>query len=280
MPFLPLTASNQPGLHLYYQDVGDGPPVVLIHGWPLSSRTWEAQVLPLTEAGYRVITYDRRGFGASGQPWHGYDYDTLAQDLHTLLTALELKGATLVGFSMGGGEVARYVSTYGTQHVATAVFAAAVTPCLFKSKDNPEGLRTDKDIAAREKDVREDRLAFLDAFTQKFFSNEKGTLLVSEAQRQYAKLIADLASPKATHDCIGAFSRTDFREDLKQFHIPTMVLHGDQDQIVPLEASGARTHKAIKGSKLHVIQGGPHGCNLSHAAEFNKALLDFLKAHT
>ena len=278
MPYLPLIASNQPGLHLYYQDVGDGPPVVLIHGWPLSSRSWEAQVMPLVEAGYRVISYDRRGFGASGQPWEGYDYDTLAQDLHTLITALELKGATLVGFSMGGGEVARYVATYGTAQVAKAVFAAAVPPCLFKKADNPDGLRTDKDIADRERTVRADRLAFLDEFTQKFFTPKGGELLVSEAQRQYAKLIAAMASPKATHDCIGAFSRTDFRDDLAQFRIPTLVLHGDSDQIVPLEASGARTHQAIPGSKLHVIQGGPHGCNLSHAKEFNQVLLDFLKS--
>lgn len=277
MPYLPLTASNQPGLMLYYQDVGDGPPVVLIHGWPLSSRSWEAQVWPLAQAGYRVITYDRRGFGASGQPWMGYDYDTLAQDLHTLITALALQHATLLGFSMGGGEVARYISTYGTHQVSKAVFAAAVPPFLLRTPEHPEGALTEKAVATQEQAVLDDRLAFLEDFTHRFFTPQGGKLAVSEAQRQYARMVAAMASPKATHDCIGAFSRTDFRDDLAQIHIPTLVLHGDSDQIVPLEVSGARTHQAIAGSKLYVIPGGPHGCHLSHAKEFNRALLDFLK---
>lgn len=279
MPNIEISRSRSHPVQLHYQDFGDGPPVVLIHGWPLSSRTWEPQVKALVEAGFRVIAYDRRGFGASSQPWSGYEYDVMAQDLHELLTELSLKDVSLVGFSMGGGEVARYLGLYGSAFIRCAVFAAAVPPYLFKSADNPQGAVTDSDISAKEQAVLTDRLAFLDEFTQKFFSNAQGELLVSEAQREYAKMIAAGASPKGTHDCIGAFSRTDFRADLEKIEVPTLIIHGDNDQIVPLKVSGARTHAAVKGSKLHVIRNGPHGCNLSHAQEFNQALIDFIRAH-
>ena len=279
MPNIEISRSRSHPVQLHYQDFGDGPPVVLVHGWPLSSRTWEPQVKALVEAGFRVIAYDRRGFGASSQPWSGYEYDVMAQDLHELLTELSLKDVSLVGFSMGGGEVARYLGLYGSAFIRCAVFAAAVPPYLFKSADNPQGAVTDGDITAKEQAVLTDRLAFLDEFTQNFFSNAQGELLVSEAQREYAKMIAAGASPKGTHDCIGAFSRTDFRADLEKIEVPTLIIHGDNDQIVPLEVSGARTHAAVKGSKLHVIRNGPHGCNLSHAQEFNQALIDFIRAH-
>ena len=278
MPYLELSAAKSPAVQLHYQDYGDGPPVVLIHGWPLSGRTWEAQVGPLVQAGYRVVTYDRRGFGASSQPWTGYDYDTFAQDLEALLKHLSLEKVTLVGFSMGGGEVARYIGRYGTQRIAGAVFAAAVTPYLFKGPDNPGGAVTDKDVKAKEGGVLKDRLDFLEGFSHKFFSDKTGKLLVSESQREYAKMIAAFASPKGTHDCVGAFSRTDFRDDLAKIDVPTLIIHGDSDQIVPLEVSGARTHKAVAGSQLHVIKNGPHGCNMSHADEFNQTLLGFLKS--
>jgi non-heme chloroperoxidase len=275
MPMFKVDTNSAASVELYYEDHGSGKPVVLIHGWPLSGRSWEAQVSALVAAGYRVITYDRRGFGWSSQPWEGYDYDTFAGDLHGLLTHLDLKDATLVGFSMGGGEVARYVATYGTQRVAKAVFAGAVPPYLYKSADNPEGGLDDATIAQFKAGVTSDRLAFLDGFTSGFFS-VAGKLQVSEAQRVYARDIAAFASPKGTLDCIHAFSYTDFRADLAKFKLPTLVIHGDSDAIVPLEVSGARTHKAIAGSRLHVIKGAPHGFNLSHAAEFNKALLEFL----
>lgn len=279
MPYIDISKSNAGSLRLHYQDFGKGRPVVLIHGWPLSGRTWEPQVAELVDAGFRVIAYDRRGFGASSQPWSGYDYDTLAQDLHELMTELTLADVTLVGFSMGGGEVARYIGIYGTKFIRSAVFAAAVTPCLFQSKENPEGTVTDKDVQKKQGAVLTDRLDFLEGFTQKFFSDSSGKLMVSESQREYAKMIAAFASAKGTHDCISSFSRTDFRADLQKFDIPTLVIHGDSDQIVPIEVSGARTHKSIKGSELHVIKNGPHGCNLSHAKEFNNALIAFLKAH-
>ncbi|MEG0053405.1 MAG: alpha/beta hydrolase [Comamonas sp.] len=278
MPYIEISQSSAPAVQLHYQDFGQGPPIVLIHGWPLSGRTWEAQVGHLVDAGYRVIAYDRRGFGASSQPWSGYDYDTLAGDLHELITVLKLEDVTLLGFSMGGGEVARYVGLYGTKTVRRAIFAAAVTPYLYQTKDNPEGAVTDQDIRAKEDAVLTDRLAFLEEFSRKFFTDGAGHQWVSEPQREYARMIGAWASAKGSHDCIGAFSRTDFRADLQKFDIPTLVIHGDSDQIVPLEVSGARTHKAIQGSRLHVIKNGPHGCNLSHAEEFNKAVLDFLKA--
>ena len=275
MPMLKVGAEGAKPVEIYYEDHGAGKPVVLIHGWPLSGRSWEAQTPALIAAGYRVIAYDRRGFGWSSQPWSGYDYDTFAADLDALMTQLDLKAATLVGFSMGGGEVARYISTYGTGRVSKAVFAAAVPPYLYKSADNPDGGLDDATIAKFQGGVSADRMAFLDNFTTGFFS-AGGKLMVSEAQRVYARDIAAFASPKGTLDCINAFARTDFREDLAKFKLPTLILHGDADGIVPFEVSGARAHKAIAGSRLSLIKGAPHGFNLSHAAEFNKSLLEFL----
>ena len=275
MPMLKVGAEAREPVEIYYEDRGDGKPVVLIHGWPLSGRSWEAQVPALIAAGHRVITYDRRGFGKSSQPWTGYDYDTFTADLHGLMTHLDLKDATLVGFSMGGGEVARYVARHGTERVAKAVFAAAVPPYLYKSADNPEGGLDDATIAQFQGGVTADRMAFLDGFTTNFFS-AGGKLMVSEAQRVYARDIAAFASPKGTLDCIGAFASTDFRADLAKIKLPTLVIHGDSDAIVPFEISGARTHKAIAGSRLILVKGAPHGFNLSHAAEFNKGLLEFL----
>lgn len=270
-------SENGAPIELYYEDLGAGQPVVLIHGWPLSGRAWEKQVPALVEAGYRVITYDRRGFGQSSQPWSGYDYDTFASDLNVLLEKLDVQNATLVGFSMGGGEVARYVSTYGTKRVSKAVFAGAVPPYLYKSEDNPEGGLDDATIEQFQQGVKTDRLAFLEDFTKKFFAAGNKTDLISEPARQYHIQIAAFASAKGTLDCINAFGRTDFREDLKAFKIPTLVIHGDADGIVPFEVSGKRTHESLPGSKLELIAGGPHGLNGTHPEEFNRALIGFLK---
>lgn len=278
MPYITLTHPSAQGGQLHYQDFGQGDPVVLIHGWPLSGRSWEAQVGPLVAAGFRVITYDRRGFGQSSQPWEGYDYDTLSQDLNDLLEVLDLRQVSLVGFSMGGGEVARYLGKFGAQRVAKAVFAAAVPPYLYHAEDNPEGAVTEQDVLEKQAGVKKDRQAFLEGFSQKFFTPKGGKLAVSEDQRVFAKTIAAFASPKASHDCVAAFSRTDFRGDLEKITLPTLVIHGDSDQTVPFEVSGARTHRMVKGSQLHVIKGGPHGCNVSHADEFNQALIRFLQS--
>ncbi len=276
MPTLPVGTENGSPVELYYEDHGAGPPVVLIHGWPLSGRSWEKQVPALIGAGYRVITYDRRGFGSSSQPWEGYDYDTFAADLDTLLGHLDVRDATLVGFSMGGGEVARYLGTYGSDRVAKAVFAAAVPPYLYVSDDNPDGGLDDATIEQFEDGVRNDRIAFLDGFTANFFAAADRTDLVSEAFRLYNREIAEFASPKGTLDCIAAFGRTDFRDDIAKISVPTLVIHGDADGIVPFEVSGKRTHESIPGSTLALIEGGPHGLNATHAEQFNSALLDFL----
>lgn len=268
---------NAQPIELYYEDHGAGKPIILIHGWPLSGRSWEKQVPALIEAGYRVITYDRRGFGQSSQPWEGYDYDTFASDLHKLILQLDLRDVTLVGFSMGGGEVARYVGTYGTERVSKAVFAGAVPPYLYITEDNPQGGLDDATIAEFQNGVKGDRLAFLDGFTTNFFTAGDRTDLVSEPFRIYNRDIAALASPKGTLDCIAAFGLTDFRQDLEKFNIPTLVIHGDSDVIVPLEVSGQRTHESIPGSRLVVVEGGPHGFNATHPEQFNAALIDFLQ---
>jgi non-heme chloroperoxidase len=276
MPKLNVESAGSTSVELYYEDHGSGRPVLLIHGWPLSGRSWENQVPALIDAGHRVITYDRRGFGWSSQPWYGYDYDTFAADLRALLEHLDVRDVTLVGFSMGGGEVARYIGTYGTERIGGAVFAAAVPPYLYKSEDNPDGALDDATIDQFEGGVRGDRIAFLDEFTRSFFTAGERSDLISEPQRLYARDIAAFASPKGTVDCIAAFGRTDFREDLKKIDVPTLIIHGDDDAIVPFEVSGKRTHGAINGSELALIKGAPHGLNATHAEEFNRALLAFL----
>jgi non-heme chloroperoxidase len=276
MPHVQVGTENGAPVELYYEDHGTGRPVVLIHGWPLSGRSWEQQVPALIDAGYRVIAYDRRGFGWSSQPWSGYDYDTLSADLHALIEHLDLHEATIVGFSMGGGEVARYISTYGTDRVTKAVLAAAVPPYLYKSADNPEGVLDDATIAQFQNGVQSDRIAFLETFTRNFFAAGDRTDLVSEPFRIYNRDIAAFASPKGTLDCITAWGRTDFRGDLAKISVPTLIIHGDSDAIVPFEASGQRAQAAINGSQLVLIEGGPHGLNATHADQFNAALIKFL----
>lgn len=276
MAYVNVGTENSAPIELYYEDHGSGRPVVLIHGWPLSGRSWEAQVPALVEAGHRVITYDRRGFGKSSQPWDGYDYDTFTEDLHQLLVHLDVTDAALVGFSMGGGEVVRYAAKHGDNgRVSRIVLAGAVPPYLYKSDDNPDGGLDDATIEAFENGVKGDRLAFLEDFTTNFFS-ANGELKVSEDQRLYAKAIAAGASPKGTLDCIAAFGRTDLREDVAAITLPTLVIHGDADAIVPFEVSGKRSAEAIGGSELVVIEGGPHAINATHPEEFNRALLEFL----
>ena len=268
-------AENGLPIELHYTDHGEGQPVVLIHGWPLSGRSWESQVPALIEAGYRVITYDRRGFGQSSQPWHGYDYDTLAADLAALVDHLDLHDAVLIGFSMGGGEVVRYLSRYGTDRVSKVVLASAVPPDLFQSDDNPDGGVDDATIESMIAGVKRDRMAFFDGFMDNYFSAGK-TMKVSPQQKAYALSQLAVASPKGTIDCITAFSRTDFRDDLTKVTVPTLVIHGDSDNIVPIEVSGQRTAATIPGSVLVVLEDGPHGILVSHAEEWNAAVLQFL----
>ncbi len=262
--------------NLHVDDTGGpGRPVVLIHGWPLSGEAWKDQVPALHQAGYRVVTYDRRGFGRSDKPMSGYTYGTLAEDLHTLLRELALDDVTVVGFSMGGGEVARYFSLYGAERLHSVVFASAVTPYLMQTSDNPDGPLTKTEAAKMAASLTANQDSFYDEFMTKFFS-ANGELMVTEAQRQEALALCRQADKKAALACMTAFGSTDFRDDLAKVTIPTLVLHGDSDATVPFEGSGERTHNAIAGSKLHLIAGAPHGCNVSHAGEWNSVLLAFL----
>lgn len=262
-------------IQLYVEDSGGrGRPVVLIHGWPLSAEAWSAQTDALVAAGHRVIAYDRRGFGRSDKAPNGYDYDTFARDLDEIITQLDLDGAVLVGFSMGGGEVARYLGTYGERRVAGAVLAASVTPALCITGDNPDGGMPFEGFAELRNQCRGDRQGFLAQFMTNFFSNPDA-LAVSQSQLDEALRIAGQGSDQALQDSIIAWA-TDFRADLAKLTVPTLVIHGDSDNNVPFEASGQRAHALIQGSRLHVVAGGPHGINVSHADEFNRVLLDFI----
>ena len=275
MPFVSVGRENSGSIDLYYEDHGTGKPVVLIHSWPLSGRAWERQMAPLLEAGYRVITYDRRGFGQSSQPWTGYEYDTLTADLHQLVTHLDLDDATLVGLSMGGGEVARYPSAYGQSRVSKVVFIAAIPPCLLKRPDNPEGV----DLAVFDgvrAGIAKDRFAFLAGFLNSFYNVDVlGGIRISDEAVQRSWQIGAGSSPKGMYDLVAAWG-TDFRADLEKIARPALIIHGDSDRIVPLAVSGQRTHALIQGSELTVIEGGPHGVNWTHAEEVNRALLEFL----
>ena len=272
MPWVRTTAS--PSTELYYDDLGSGQPVVLIHGWPLSQRMWESQIIALCDGGYRCIAYDRRGFGDSGKPSGGYDYDSFASDLNDLMTQLDVHDAVLVGFSMGGGEVARYIGRYGAARVAKAALVSSVTPFLLKTADNPNGL----DRAVFDgmiEGAKADRVEFLEQFLPNYYNYEPGTG-VSADLLPFSKWIAWNASALATVECIRAFGTTDFRADLDKMSVPTLVAHGDSDRIVPFEISSKLAHERIKGSRLEVIKGAPHGLAATHGQQLSELLLDFL----
>ncbi|MCG3115064.1 MAG: alpha/beta hydrolase [Candidatus Manganitrophus sp. SA1] len=275
MPYLTVDRENSGNVDLYYEDHGSGPPVVLIHGWPLSGASWEKQVPVLLEAGYRVIQYDRRGFGKSSQPAFGYHYDTLATDLYKLIMNLDLHDISLVGFSTGGGEVARYLGAHGSQRVSKAVFMSAVPPFLLKAADNPDGVDSSVFEGIKQAIVA-DRPAFLAKFMSDFYNIDQfKEKKVSDEVVHLNWIIAAGASPIGTVECVTAW-KTDFRNDLRQIDIPTLVMHGDADRIVPFPASGKRTPEFVKGAKLIVVNGGPHGINWTHAEKVNSDLLAFL----
>jgi non-heme chloroperoxidase len=276
MPYLTVDKDKLNDIHLYYEDHGTGKPVVLIHGWPLSGRSWEKQVTALLAAGHRVITYDRRGFGQSSQPTFGYDYDTLTDDLHKLLLHLDIHDATLIGFSMGGGEVARYFGRFGADRVAKAAFISAIPPFLLKTDHNPLGQEASH-FEETQKALLVDRPAFLAGFFQKFYNFDLlGGTLISESAVQASWLVAVGASPQGSHDCVTAW-QDDFREDLSNITVPTLVVHGDADRILPIAVTGKRTHERVKGSRYVVIPGAPHGLNWTHAEHLNLELLAFMK---
>jgi non-heme chloroperoxidase len=275
MPYVNVGKENSSDIELYYEDHGSGDPVILIHGYPLSGASWEKQIPVLLAAGHRVITYDRRGFGKSSQPTTGYNYDTFAEDLHKLVTHLKLRSFALVGFSMGGGEVARYMGKYGSKGVSKAVFIASVPPFLLKTPDNPEGV-DGAVFDGIQKAIVADRYAFFTEFFKNFYNTD--LLLgkrVSEQAVQASWNIAAGASAAASLACVPTWHE-DFREDLKRIDVPTLVIHGDADRIVPITASGLRTSKLIKGARLSVVKDGPHCISWTHADEVNSELSNFL----
>jgi non-heme chloroperoxidase len=275
MPVISVGKENSGSIDLYYEDHGTGRPVVLIHGWPLSGRSWEKQVPALLEAGHRVITYDRRGFGDSSKPTSGYDYDRLAADVHTIITELDLRDVTLVGFSMGGGEVARYLGAYGNARVKRAVFMAAIPPFFVKTGNNPAGVDASV-FEGIKKALVADRPAFLSKFFADFYNVDVlGGKRISDEVVRLSWNIAAGASPTGTLQCVTSWA-TDFRDDLRRLGVQTLVIHGDSDRIVPLEVSGQLTHQAVAGSRLAVVAGGPHGLNWTHAEDVNRELLSFL----
>jgi non-heme chloroperoxidase len=267
-------------VHLHVEDSGgDGRPVVLIHGWPLSSQAWALQVPVLQAAGFRVVVYDRRGFGQSDPSLSGYSYDVLADDLERVMDQCGLQDVTLVGFSMGGGEVARYIARHGESRLHSVVFAAAVPPYLMQTTDNPEGPLTPEAAQQMKTALEQDRGAFFDQFTEDFFS-ANGVLQVTEAQRNEAVALCLESEQQAALACMDSFGTTDFREDLEKVRVPTLVIHGEADAIVPVEGSGQRTHLTVLHSQLVTLPGAPHGLNVSHAQAFNDALLAFLQPVT
>jgi non-heme chloroperoxidase len=264
-------------VRLHMEDSGgEGRAVVLIHGWPLSAEAWGPQVSVLRAAGYRVVAYDRRGFGRSDKPATGYDYDTLADDLQRVLDACDLREVSLVGFSMGGGEVARYIGRFGESRLHSVVFAAAVPPYLLKTADNPQGPLTPEAARLAIQALTGDRAAYFEQFTRHFYSAH-GALLATEAQRVEALRLCQQSSQVAALACMEAFGSTDFRLDLSRVSVPTLVIHGEADAIVPIEASGDLTHRAVPHSLMVRVPGAPHGLNATHPQVFNDALLDFLK---
>lgn len=259
---------------------GAGRPVILIHGWPLSGKSWKNQIDALRDAGFRVITYDRRGFGESDKPATGYNYDAFAEDLSGLIKKLDLKNISLIGFSMGGGEIARYISTYGEELLTSVVFASSVTPMMLKSTDNPDGPLDTVKAEKMSTDLTSDQHSFYDQFTKDFFSaHADGNILITDAERMEALALCMQADPHAAKESMQSFANTDFREDIKKVTVPTLIIHGDADAIVPFAGSGKRTHAAIVQSELQVIKGGPHGIMASHVEEFNTAIIAFLRTN-
>lgn len=260
---------------LYYQDLGAGKPVIFIHGWPSNSCMWEYQLGELSKS-FRCIAYDRRGFGMSEKPFDGYDYNTLASDLKSLINHLDLKDVTLVGFSMGGGEVVRYLSNYGSEKVSKIVLVAAVTPFMLKTNDNPEGAPKEM-FDEFEKTIKTDRPAFLNNFGKQFFGVNLVSHPVSDDLLQWAHGLTLQATQLSTLGCMRAFSETDFREDCKKVNVPTLIIHGDDDKTVPFETSGKKTAAIIKTSTLKVYEGAPHGLFVTEKERLNQDLIAFIE---
>lgn len=266
--------TNGQDVKLHYVDLGQGPAIVLIHGWPLTYESWEHQLRELPKHGVRVVAYTRRGFGNSTKTWDGYDYDTLADDLKAVLEELDLNDVTLVGFSMGGGEVARYMSRHQGARVKRIALVSAVTPYLLKTEDNPDGVdkSTFDDMVDN---IKKDRPAFLETFGKQFYGEGLLSKPVSQAVLDWSQSIALLADPHATEACVRAFSETDFRQDLQSITVPTLVIHGESDETVPYKNSAERVPQYLAHGTHIVYDGAPHGLNVTDAAKLTQDLLTF-----
>ncbi len=271
------TLTVKDGTTLYYKDWGQGPPVVFSHGWPLCSDSWEAQMLHLANAGYRCIAHDRRGHGRSSQPWHGNEMNTYADDLAALIEHLDLKGATLFGFSTGGGEVARYIGRHGTKRVAKAGLISAVPPLMLKTAANPGGLPIEVFDGIRAASLKDRSQLYRDLAAGPFFGANRPGAKVTQGMMDSFWAQGMMAGHKNAYDCIAAFSATDFTDDLKSFDVPTLVVHGDDDQVVPIDAAGRASAKLVRNAVLKVYAGGPHGITDTHRDQLNADLLAFLK---
>ncbi|MCA7884937.1 alpha/beta hydrolase [Burkholderia contaminans] len=266
------------GVSLYYKDWGSGKPVVFIHGWPLNADMWDVQMHHLASRGFRCIAYDRRGFGRSSQPWQGYDYATLADDLAALLDQLDLREVTLVGFSMGSGEVARYIARHGTARVAKAVLIGAVTPLIAQRDDYQEGVAVEVFDGMRTA-ILADRATFLENFWPLFTGSNRAGSTVSRAALDATTYMALQAGLNATLDCVHAFSETDFRADLNKLDVPTLIVHGDDDQTALIGLTARATANRVPHATLREYEGGPHALYLTHAEQLNEDLLAFVRAH-
>ena len=275
MPYISSLQNNEKPVRIYYEEMGKGKPVVFIHGWPLSGSMWEYQITQLPHQGLHCITYDRRGFGKSDRPFTGYDYNTLAGDLKALLDELNLTGVTLVGFSMGGGEIAKYFSLYGNERVAKVVLISAVVPFLLQTDDNPDGVPQEH-FDKNQKAMAEDRPSFINAFNRDFYSESLLNQLVSEPYLTNSLTKAMDASPIATIECAKSFSSTDFRKDLLKINVPTLIIHGNNDKIVPIKLTGEKSAKLITGSVFKVYEGAPHGLWFTDKEKLNQDLIDFI----
>ena len=269
-------AGSSESVKIYYEEYGKGQPVIFVHGWPSSHEMWEYQLLEIAAEGYRCIAYDRRGFGKSDKPYDGYDYDTLTADLKALIDELELKDVILVGFSMGGGEVVRYCSRYGTDKLSKIILVSAVTPYFLKTKDNPQGVEKEMFDGIIQK-IKEDRPAFLEDFGKMFFGVNMIKHPVSQQCLNWAYFLTLPASPKATVDCVRSFSETDFRNEMLDIRIPTLIIHGDSDKIVPIEPTGMESAKLINGSVFKIYEGAPHGLFITEKQKLNQDILEFIK---
>lgn len=275
---MPYITNKQPGgeVKLYYRDLGAGQPVILIHGWPLNGDSWESQIDTLTHAGFRCIAYDRRGFGKSDVASNAYDYDALASDLNALIETLQLNRVILAGFSMGGGEVVRYLTTYGNTKVSKIALIASIIPLVAQKPDNPDGVPAET-LNGIMQALRDDRVAFLQDFHKNFYNVGMLKKPVSQGRLDADFIVSSQASGHATMKCAEAWASTDFRAELKNISVPTLIVHGDADQIVPIKTAGEQAAKGIADNEYHVIEGAPHGLNVTHAGELNKLLVAFCK---